>query len=121
MKYRIATLLIALVVPLAGCGSDSDSITTVEATVAEHAYEGDGLTAGSALAGAELRLYVGDTVVFETTLDESGLAEVEIEAGVYTVQVDLPATGDCFWGETLFNVAFPTDRVELNAFYICPG
>lgn len=91
------------------------------ATVADEALAADGLEPGSPLAGAELRFYVGDDVVLETTLDADGRAEVDIE-GRYTVQVDLPLSdGECFWGQTLFDVDFPSDRLELLAWQICPG
>jgi hypothetical protein len=120
MRTTIAIGVIALATGLGACGSTTGS-TKVVARVAEHAFEDGGLDIGSPLAGAELRLYVGDTVVLATWLGPDGTAAISPEPGVYTVQVDLPAETDCFWGETLFEVTFPAERVELRASYICPG
>lgn len=117
---RRFVLTLVLILGVAACSDPAT--TTIVATVTDTADEADGLPPGAALAGAELRLYVGNDVVFETMLDADGRAVVSVEPGRYTVQVDLPiAGGGCFWGETLFDVDFPADRVEVVAWHICPG
>ena len=112
--------LLALFLVFGACrGSGA---TTIVATVADSALEADGLRPGSPLADGELRLYVGDELGVETTLDGAGRAELDIAAGTYTVQVDLPISGtDCFWGETLFDVSIPGDTIDIEAWHICPG
>lgn len=120
MRLKVAIMITVLAAGFGGCGGDTGG-TRVVATVADHAFEGAGLSAGAPLAGASLRIYLGDTVVLESTLDGNGTVTVEPEPGTYAVQVDLPSTDGCFWGETVFDVVFPTDRLELAASYICPG
>jgi hypothetical protein len=112
--------LLALILTLAACGGTGT--TTIVAIVAGDALEADGLGPGSPLADAELRLYVGDELVFETTLDGAGRAEIDVASGTYTIQVERPISGtDCFWGETLFDTAIPGDTITIAAWHICPG
>jgi hypothetical protein len=112
--------LLALILLIGACGGTDT--TTIVATVADQALEADGLGPGSPLADAELRFYVGDDVIVETTLDGEGRAEVDLAPGTYTVQVDLPISGtECFWGETLFDVTVPGEAITIEAWHICPG
>ena len=49
---------------------------------------------------------------------------MEPDSGTYIVQVDLASQQDdlCFWGETVFDVEFPSSSaVVLEAGFICAG
>lgn len=97
--------------------------TEVTAKVAPN-FSQEGLNPGDRLAGAVLRLLDGDQVIFETVLDDNGLVVVEPDPGVYDVQVRLDSQEGplCFWGETVFDVEFPSaSPVELEAGFICAG
>ena len=117
---RSAAVLALLITWMVGC-SDGAQQTEVKAVVAPH-FSHEGLEAGDPLAGATLRLYRAETVVLETELDEAGTALIEPEPGSYDVQVQLSATDPlCFWGETVFGVAFPSPPLTLEAGFICAG
>ncbi len=83
----------------------------------------EGMNPGDPLAGGVLHLLDGDDVVFEATLDEDGTALIEPTPGVYTVQVRLDSEQDplCFWGETFFEVRFPSTPLDLEVAFICAG
>ena len=113
--------LLLLVAVVAGC-SDAVPDTEISAVVAPDFSHG-GLETGDPVAGGELRLYKGDLIVFEATLDDTGTVVVSPEPGTYDVQVYLGSTDDpvCFWGETIFTVAFPSDPITIEVVYICAG
>lgn len=106
---------------LAGC-SDANAHTEVSAVVAPHFTGYEGLEPGDPVAGGELRLYVGDTVVLETVLDDTGAVLIAPEPGMYDLQVSLDSTEPgCFWGETIFAVALPSTPLVVEVAYICAG
>lgn len=97
--------------------------TEVTAEVAPN-FSQEGFNEGDRLAGAVLYLLDGDQIVLETSLDDKGSAVVEPDPGVYDLQVRLDSQADplCFWGETVFDVEFPSSSpVELEAGFICAG
>jgi hypothetical protein len=118
---RIGIVMMFLVAALVGC-SDANAPTEVSALVADHFAGYEGIEPGDPVAGGDLRLYVGDTVVFEAVLDHTGSARITPEPGSYNVQVSLDgAEPGCFWGETLFDVAFPSAPLVVEVAYICAG
>lgn len=118
---RIVAVLMFLAIHLAGC-SDAQTHTEVSAVVAPHFTSYEGLDPGDPVAGGELRLFIGDTVVLETSLDDTGTVLVAPEPGTYDLQVSLdsPEPG-CLWGETIFAVAFPSEPLVVEVAYICAG
>jgi len=104
-----------------GC-SETPEYTEVSAVVASHFTGYEDLEPGDPIAGGELRIYVGDTVVLETVLDETGAVSIEPESGTYDLQVSLDSSDPgCFWGETLFDVSFPSTPILVEVAYICAG
>ena len=118
---RIWAVLMFLAAFLAGC-SDAESHTEISAVVAPHFSSPGGLATGDPVAGGELRLYVANTVVLETVLNDNGTALVAPEPGTYDLQVSLDSTEPgCFWGETIFAVSFPSTPLVVEVAYICAG
>jgi len=120
-SLKIGITLLLIVAVAVGC-SDAIPSTEISAVVAPHFSHG-GLETGDPVAGADLRLYKGDVIVLETALDDTGAVAVSPEPGTYDVQVSLSSTDDpgCFWGETIFTVAFPSDPLTIEVGYICAG
>jgi hypothetical protein len=117
---RVAAVSILIALGAVGC-SEADQRTEVRAVVAPH-FAHEGLETGDPVAGAALRLYEGDTVVFETVLDEAGIAQITPDPGLYDVQVSLNSTDPhCLWGETVFAVVFPASTLTLEVSYMCAG
>lgn len=96
--------------------------TEVRAEVAPN-FSHESLNPGDPLAGGVLYLLDGDEIILETVLDKDGTATVEPDPGVYDVQVRLDSEEGplCFWGETRFDVEFPSSPVQLEAGFICAG
>lgn len=117
---RIAASLVALVLMVAAC-SDADHDTGVAAVVAPH-FSQNGLATGDPVPGATLRLYHDDTVILETTLDHDGTATIAPEPGTYDLQIE-SATSDplCFWGDTVFDITFPSPPITVEVGFICAG
>lgn len=113
---------VSILVALGGVGcSEADQRTEVRAVVALH-FAHEGLQTGDQVAGATLRLYEGDTVVFETVLDQAGIAQITPDPGTYDVQVSRNSTDPhCLWGETVFAVVFPASPLTLEVSYMCAG
>jgi hypothetical protein len=117
---RVAAVSILVGLGAVGC-SDGDQRTEVRAVVAPH-FAHEGLETGDPVAGAALRLFDGDTVVFKTVLDEAGTAVIAPDPGSYDVQVSRDATDPrCLWGETVFAVAFPAETITLEVSFMCAG
>jgi hypothetical protein len=118
---RIGAVLMFLAAYLAGC-SDANAPTAVTAVVAPHFTGYEGLEPGDPVAGGELRLYVGDTVVLETVLDDTGAVLIAPEPRRYDLQVSLDSLEPgCFWGEAIFAVTFPSTPLVVEVAYICAG
>jgi hypothetical protein len=120
---RSTIVIVALLVAVVGAGcSDGDEETQIRVVVSEFAPSVDGLRPGVPLAGAALRLYHGDSVVFESVLDADGTAAIAPEPGTYVVQVELESSDEfCFWGETVQDVTFPGSPLVMEASYACAG
>jgi len=117
---RIAAALVVSVVIAAGC-SDADQTTEVSAVVAPH-FSQEGLATGDAVPGATLRLYQDDTVVLETALDDAGKVKIAPEPGTYDLQIESASSDPfCFWGDTVFDVAFPSPPITVEVGFICAG
>ena len=123
---RSAVLAAALTLALLGSGCfGSDGITVVQVVVGPHFESAsDGLGPGDPLDGGSVRLYRGDTLVFETSLDSDGTAIVDAPRGTYTLQVERDSSGSdgfCFWGNTIQGVSLPMATMVIEAAYICAG
>lgn len=117
---RIAAALVVFVVTVAGC-SDADQTTEVSAVVAPH-FSQEGLATGDPVPGATLRLYQDDTVVLETALDDVGTVKIAPEPGTYDLQIEAASSDPlCFWGDTLFDVAFPSPPIAVEVGFRCAG
>jgi hypothetical protein len=117
---RVAAVLVVLAVAAGGC-SDADQTTEVSAVVAPH-FSQEGFKAGDPVPGATLRLYQGDTVVLETALDETGMVLVAPEPGTYDLQIESTSSDPyCFWGDTIFDVTFPSPPLAVEVAFICAG
>jgi hypothetical protein len=111
---------VVFVVTVAGC-SDADQTTEVSAVVAPH-FSQEGLATGDPVPGATLRLYQGDTVVLETALDDVGTVKVAPEPGTYDLQIEAASSDPFyFWGDTLFDVAFPSPPITVEVGFRCAG
>jgi len=119
MKKILLLTVVILGVALAACGGSGE--TEITATIAEHAGIAGGPQPGDPLADAAVRLYDGDDIVAEATLDDAGTVTVDWPEGAFTVQVELP-TGEpgCWWSATVFDVSLP-DHLEIAADHICTG
>lgn len=117
---RVAAVSVLVAMGAVGC-SEADRGTEVTAVVAPH-FAHEGLETGDPVAGATLRLYEGDSVVLETTLDEAGTVEIAPDPGSYDVQVSRESTDPhCLWGGTVFAVVFPAEPLTLEVSYMCAG
>jgi hypothetical protein len=119
-RLRIGVALILGLAVMAGC-SDAGGSTEVSAVVAPN-FSHEGLEPGDSVPGATLRLYTGGTVVLETVLDNTGSTRIAPDPGTYDVQVSLDSVDPgCFWGDTLFDVGFPTTPLTIEVGFICAG
>lgn len=118
-KTRIAALAAAALVSVS---CSTPTATQVRVEVGPFGAQ-DGLGPGDPLSRGMLHLLEGDDVVFEAVLDEDGVALIEPAPGVYTLQVRLDSTADplCFWGETVFDVRFPSPPLQVEVAFICAG
>ena len=119
-RLKIALAVVCCLLVAAGCTSD-DGSTEVSAVVAPD-FAHEGFQPGDFVPGGSLRLYRGDTILLETVLDSSGSTRITPEPGIYDIQVSLDnADPDCFWGETVFGISFPSEPLTIPVGFICSG
>lgn len=117
---KTALVLSWCLIATAGCAG-GDGSTQVSAVVAPD-FAHEGFQPGDSVPGASLRLYRGDTILLETVLDSSGSTRITPEPGIYDIQVSLDnADPDCFWGETVFGISFPSEPLTIPVGFICSG
>ena len=117
---RIALSVVAIAVIATGC-SDTDQTTDVRAVVAPD-FSHEGRTSGDPVPDATLRLYLNDVAVLEVPLDDTGTAVIAPEPGTYDLQVEAASSDPlCFWGDTVFDVTFPSRPITVEVGFICAG
>ena len=117
---RIALSAAAIAVIATGC-SGTDQTTEVHVAVApDFSYEG--LASGDPVPDATLRLYLNDDAVLEVPFDDTGTAVIAPDPGTYDLQVEAASADPlCFWGDTVFDVTFPSRPITLEVGFICAG
>ncbi len=118
----VTSIAVTVVAALLTVSCSAPTATAVRAEIAPH-FSQEGLNPGDPLAGGVLHLLDGDEIILEAALDDDGTAVVEPDPGVYDIQVRLDSAEGplCFWGETKFDVEFPSSPVELEVSFICAG
>ena len=119
---RALQLSLAAVAILVATSCSMSMETEVRAFVGPNVLD-EQFAPGDPLAGGTVLVLDGDDVVFESVLDASGRALVEVPDGVYHLQVRLDRQQDplCFWGDTKLDVELPSTPIEMEAWLICAG